>query len=213
MLNFFSDEQLTKYFVTVYYGEAIVVCQKLFDFSLGLRILYGNAELQARALAANGRNVEELNFSAWELPAYEKSNKKIVNNLKYAELGVVLQANKLGQLFAKRLCQSRVWHLEDKNKPVRLLRMSNTQIYSYTKYIEGLENNQSDAPSWKIELTIGEKPPTPLVNIVKIVLEPFLAPFVEDFFVNSNNGSLCYSNDPSSIDDVIRLFTMQSIEK
>ena len=212
---FFSvGEQLTKILLTVKYGEKIRICQEYLDLSQGYRILYGDAEVQLEAVAANGKKIDDFALPTKELPQYTGDNEKIIESLKYAELGLVLWANEKGKFFAKRLCQSRIWLID--NTPIKMNRKSPIEVFSYSKYVENVFQYVTSPTSGKIIFTIGEKPPSLSVNLVKIVIEPILAPHIEHFFSKGNTGdasSLCYSSEESSVDKIIRMFSMQTIEK
>ena len=185
------------------------------DVAKGLRILYGNALLQLQAVEASGRLVDDMRLPTKELPQYQGTNQRISESLKYAQLGFVLITDSNGVLFVKRLCQSKLWFLQLQSQPVKMERKAMVEIFSYSKYIDRVLADQTDPTGWKVELTIGEKPPTPTVNLVRIVIEPLLAPVIENFYSNNDNNqsSLCYSNEASSVDKMIRMFTVQTIEK
>ena len=199
--------------LTVYYGEKIVVCQERVDLLRGLRVLYGDSASQLNAVSANGKIITDFKAKSFELPQFERNYSHIADILKFAKLGVVLSATSDGTLYAKRLCQSRVYCLKEKTHPFKLERKAKVEIFSYLKYIENLRDNAGALSDGKIELFLGEKPPIPTINVVKFLLQPVLAPHIEYFFAKKRNvaSSLCYSEEPSSVDKMITLFTNQSI--
>ena len=195
------------------YGEEVRVCQEYLDLSQGCRVMYGDASVQAEAVAANGRTIDDLTLPFKELPQYDGDNDTISESLKYAELGLVLLANESGIILAKRLCQSRIWLLKD--PPLKMDRNSQIEVFSYSKYIDSILENALNPPGFQIIFTIGKKPPCSCTNLIKVILEPIAAPLIENFFSKGIPcaSSLCYSSEESSIDKMIRMFSMQSLEK